>query len=75
MQSEEDARAYRYLADEIIRLFNPPDRDAAEESILVDALGNAAEWIEKHLCRCQGPDNVCGRCEALGRYADQPVER
>lgn len=71
----DDARAYRFLADKVIELFNPRDGEEAEEAILADHLEMVAEWIEKHLCRCQAPDSVCGRCETLGRYADVRIER
>lgn len=70
----DDARAYRFLADKVIELFNPPDHDVAEEALLADALERAAEFIETRFCTCSR-DEACARCEALGRYADQRVER
>lgn len=79
--NRDDAEAYRYLRDEIINLLNPRDDDASEESIMVDAVRLAAEFIEAQPCAC-GPDvqepeweTPCPRCQALGRRADKREER
>lgn len=56
--------------------FNPPDDDASFESIMVDAIARAAEFIEEQPCTCDAPDgDVCDRCVVLGRFADVELER
>lgn len=70
---------YGLLADVIGEAFNPPGDDVAEESILVDAVYRARDWIDGQPCRCT-PDSLadhvaCGRCYALGRLGDKPVDR
>ena len=47
--AEADAAAYVLLRDTVIELFNPRDDDASEESIMVDALKQAAAFIEERV--------------------------
>ena len=56
--------------------FNPPDDDASFESIMVDAIARAAEFIEEQPCPCDAPDGEVGdRCGGRGRCADGAVAR
>jgi len=80
-RAEADAAAYVLLRDTVIELFNPRDDDASEESIMVDALKQAAAFIEEQLCHCtqdvRPPDweTPCPRCMALGRRLNIREER
>jgi hypothetical protein len=70
---------YRFLADAVADAFNPPDNDAAEVSIMVDAVARAREYIAGQPCTCT-PAMIedrepCPRCTALGRLDDKPLER
>ena len=70
---------YRMLADKVGDLFNPPDGDEAEVSILITACEQAQAYINSRPCACT-PEMVadwdpCPRCRVLGRIDDKPVER
>lgn len=76
----DDARDYWTLRDLIIDRLNPPDSDFAEIHIMCTAIEDAAELIESIPCACTpaarlGEDDPCPRCQALGRIADERVER
>jgi hypothetical protein len=80
--TEGDSDDYRDLADVIIAAFNPPDDDVAEFAIVIDAVRNAARFIESQPCCCRpaatDPDVLdapCKRCRVLGRRADKLEER
>jgi hypothetical protein len=70
---------YRMLADTIGTLLNPPDGDEAEVSILMTAVERAQAYIESQPCTCTAEDIAdqmpCGRCAALGRLANQALDR
>lgn len=71
---------YALLADVIGECFNPPDNDVAEESILVDALYDARDYIAATPCVCTPAEVLdgyteCKRCRVLGRLADKTVDR
>jgi hypothetical protein len=73
---------WRLLADTICDLFNPPDDDVAEEAIVLAAVQRAADYIVSLPCTCvpgAGPpdydEDPCGRCQALGRAQDKPLDR
>lgn len=75
-----DAKAYRDLADKVIEWFNPPDDDVAEIAIMLDAVTRAGEFIEALPCTCgdgaaEFDVDPCKRCEALGRAANQSIDR
>jgi hypothetical protein len=74
--------SYEYLRDAIIGSFNPPDEDAAEDSVMKDAITRAFNFIETTPCACtwhEEPNedvcDTCKRCEVLGREFDVMVER
>ena len=71
--------AAAYFAAAIDHAFNPRDGDEAQEFLLVNALLNAARWIEAQPCGCDPvdpwQDGPCGRCDALGRINNHPIER
>jgi hypothetical protein len=69
------AKSYEWIRDVVLVCFNPPDDDAAEESILEDALARAAMFIEKQPCTCEDHGDQCDRCYALGRHGDQEIAR
>jgi hypothetical protein len=73
----DDARAYRFLADKVIELFNPRDGEEAEESILADHLEMVAKFVQARACICAArPDGEpCGRCAALGQVAGVREQR
>jgi hypothetical protein len=67
----------------ILEAFNPPDDDAAFESIVIDAVERAAQFIEAQPCKCDrthedkyelGADG-CERCQVLGRIRDETEAR
>lgn len=77
---EADAKAYRMLAGKVYEWFNPPDDDIAEEAILLDAIQRAGEYIESLPCTCgdgaaEFAVDPCDRCQALGRAANQSIDR
>lgn len=61
------------IAAAIDYCFNPPDDDADQGSILVDALLGAAAYVAAQPCTCT--EDACPRCVALGRFQDKPCER
>jgi hypothetical protein len=73
----DDARAYRFLADKVIELFNPRDGEEAEESILADHLEMVATFVADKACTCWGrkDGDPCRRCAALGQVAGVREER
>lgn len=77
---EDDNTEYELLRDAVIEHLNPPDDDAAEVSILIDAIEQAASYIESQPCTCT-PEQIdeygeaCARCTALGRVGDERAER
>ncbi len=81
-QTQENHRAFRYLADKVIEWFNPPDGDESEEWICAEAVMAAGKYIEAQPCTCEDgagyPDYLvdpCARCQVLGRAADKEIER
>lgn len=79
VEKEED---YRMVADKIIELFNPPEDDAAEIHIVIEALKRAQKCLINEVeCWCAdkagNPENEdpCDRCAALGRFDDVVLER
>jgi len=65
--------SYEIVRDAVFRAFNPPDGDAAEEAIVVDAIERAARFIEiVRPCTCQSPEHApYNRCLVLGRVCDE----
>lgn len=69
--------------ERMIDWFNPPDEDAACESIVLDAIERAYKFAESQPCQCvEGfePDEVgdyeaCPRCRVLGRVNNKAVQR
>jgi hypothetical protein len=71
----------------MIDWFNPPDEDAACESIVLDAIERAYRFAESQPCICVNPlapepteDEIdsytaCQRCQVLGRVRDKAVPR
>lgn len=65
----------------LIDWFNPPDEDAACESIVLDAIERAYKFAESQPCQCVGGEEenhaviVCRRCIVLGRIRDKAVQR
>lgn len=65
----------------LIDWFNPPDEDAACESIVLDAVERAYKFAQSQPCQCpEGFDeddefDACQRCQVLGRVRDQAVQR
>lgn len=66
----------------IIDWFNPPDEDAACESICLDAIERAYRFAESQPCTCPPDDmdpnqefEACQRCQVLGRVQDTEVAR
>ncbi len=75
----EDAAAYRFLADRVIDLFNPPHDDVAEQALLAQHLSAVAEFIASLPCACPagaftGATDPGARCAALGRGEDQVLD-
>jgi hypothetical protein len=62
-----------------VEWFNPPDEDAACESICLDAIARAAAFVLAQPCHCDPVGDelnmVCPRCRVLGRVRDVEVER
>lgn len=74
-----DAAAYRYLADLVIKWFNPADGDGAEDYLLGKKIRQIGKFVESLPCTCdegaaEFNDEPCGRCLILGRVEDQSVE-
>jgi hypothetical protein len=69
-----DRCGYRMLADKAIEQLNPPDGDAAEVSLCMDAIDRAAAYIKAQPCYCVAgyDDAPCGRCAALGEWHGEP---
>lgn len=65
----------------LIDWFNPPDEDAACESIVLDAIERACKFAESQPCTCppeMAEDDeffACSRCQVLGRVRDVAVQR
>jgi hypothetical protein len=81
-EANEWEETYRMLGDQVIQSFNPPDDDAAEVSILIDAVVLAFNFIKDQPCTCKWNEepyqdvcDTCKRCVALGREFDIQVER
>ena len=75
-RAADDAAAYVLLRDEIIARFNPRDDDIAEEAIMMEAIGNAADFILGFPCLCTPgvitfDDQPCRRCSVLGMRMNQ----
>lgn len=73
-------RSYEWVRDAVLHAFNPPDEDAAEESILERAIFDAADYIAEHPCECirdgyGDVDEPCRRCRLLGQSGGVPVGR
>lgn len=73
-------KSYDWLRDAVLHAFNPPDDDAAEESICEQAIFRAADFIAEHPCECTRMedgeiDRPCRRCELLGEAGGEPVSR
>ena len=77
--TEDYANDYEYLRDAVIDLLNPRDDDAAEVSILEDAITGAVRFIEQQPCTCTPAQiedhDACARCSVLGRLGDEQVSR
>ena len=62
----------------VVHWFGCKDGDAAFGSLVVDQLYRVAEFVHAEPCRCPPyvveTGEVCGRCRALCRVADQPEE-
>lgn len=79
----DDQSDYELLRDVIIEAFNPPDDDRAEVSIMSDAIAQAVKFIRNLDCDCDprkhlfedGADVACMRCQVLGRFKDEEIER
>lgn len=68
------------LAGAIDYAFNPSDGDSDQTSLLVAPVLAAMRFIEDQPCMCDElpePEEwePCGRCTALGRDRNQPVQR
>uniref|UniRef100_UPI003F498F22 hypothetical protein n=1 Tax=Pseudonocardia sp. CA-138482 TaxID=3240023 RepID=UPI003F498F22 len=82
-QLEREQDSYRYLADAVIKAFNPTDDDEAEPSLCARAVAAAGQYIEATPCLClmttdpTGDSAVepCRRCKVLGRIADRVIAR
>lgn len=67
--------------ERLIDWFNPPDEDAACESIVLDAIERAYKFAESQPCTCpseMAEDDqyfACSRCQVLGRVRDVAVQR
>lgn len=70
---------YRRLADTVDAAFSPPDQDAAEVAIHIEAVKRAAAYIASQPCACTPAaitDQMpCPRCAALGRLNDEVQPR
>jgi len=75
-QKEEE---YEIVRDAVIEAFNPPDDDAAEPSIMAEAVERARAYIEQQPCLCTpeliADQQPCGRCWVLGQCGGEPVSR
>lgn len=65
---------YRLLADHIIALTNPPDDDAAEVHVVMEAVSLLHDVVVNSPCQCED-DYPCARCVALGRCGDVEVQQ
>lgn len=83
-REERDAAVdeYEEIRDAVIDHLNPPDSDAAEVGILVEAIERAARVLVTITCSCAptaGPPEwewePCDRCAALGRARDVRLDR
>ena len=75
-QCSDDEQAYGMVRESITEHLNPPDEDSAEEAILMEAVARAAAFIDAQPCSCDAPEgDVCDRCMALGRFANERLER
>lgn len=72
---------WNHQMERMIDWFNPPDEDAACESICMDAVERAYKFAESQPCQCVGREEehhavmVCRRCIVLGRIRDTEVQR
>lgn len=68
---------YVWMRNAILYAFNPGDDDIAEPAILEGAIRRARDFIAAQPCTCSGDDqwDACRRCDALGRFRDEPVSR
>jgi hypothetical protein len=62
------------LSELIVERFNPPDDDNYNEFTCIDA---AADFIEAQPCDCphDPAEDICPRCNVLGRRRDKAIER
>lgn len=65
--------------ERLIDWFNPPDEDAACESIVLDAIERAYKFAESQPCTCAARAgdvfDACSRCQVLGRIKNEAVQR
>lgn len=67
--------------EKMVDWFNPPDEDAACESICMDAVERAYKFVQVQPCQCpegfseDDEFDACGRCQVLGRVRDKAVSR
>lgn len=81
--TDQDETGYRMLADHVISLTNPPDEDAAEVWICMQAVSRLVDYVKDERCCCPVPEmdedhgawEACKRCFVLGRFNDREVSR
>lgn len=66
------------IAGAVVHWFGCRDGDAAFGALVVEQLQRVAEFVHAQPCTCSAAvvedGDVCGRCRALCRVADQPEE-
>lgn len=69
--------SHAYVTKAIMYGLNPPDDDAAFESVLVAQLTRAVGFILAQPCTCKpgDDDGACDRCDAVGRWHNEVVGR
>jgi hypothetical protein len=72
--------AFSHLADIAVECFNPPENDEPEEVLIGSAIKAAGEYLLTLPCTCppgaaEFEVDACGRCQVLGRSANNPIER
>jgi hypothetical protein len=71
---------YGLVADVIVECFNPRDGDDGEESLLIDAIYQARDFIASIPCTCPADAitfeaSPCGRCVAIGEVFGVVLDR